>query len=173
MSYIHKFTLCFVINILFLLLCGCNIDTNDMSDEISLTSQESDTAISSNVVSDEADVTEADNATHNVILCTDKTEYTFDETLRCEMRSESENEYFAFKNGPDYAFVQYWSSDTNEWSRCEKEYVSKDIGLEGLRNNYTVSFTLSERADKGKEKYRVGMEFSWGTFYSNEFTIKE
>ena len=168
MRYIHKFSLCFVMLILFLLLCGCNVDTNDMSDEISLTSQESDT-----VVSDETDVTETDNTTHNVIMLTDKTEYTFDETLLCEMRLESENEYLAFKNGPDYAFVQYWNSDTNEWSRCEKEFAAKDIGLEGLRNNYTVSFTLSERADKGKEKYRVGMEFSWGTFYSNEFTIKE
>lgn len=109
--------------------------------------------------------------TKKVIITIYKNEYSMDERIKFEFRAENAGEGFTFsQQGPDAAFVQYWDGEV--WKKCEKEFGILEYAIEGRCNIYSTSFLLSDRADEGKEKYRLGMDFTCGTFYSEEFTIK-
>lgn len=101
---------------------------------------------------------------------TDKTEYSFDDIAKLTLTVESE---YSFEFG-DYHYIEYFDG---EWKKCEAEYeVKQVIYISEKETNIRVD--LSERADRGKEKYRVVLDVCMSydtetvfTVYSNEFFI--
>ena len=116
-------------------------------------------------------------STKKVIVTIDKKEYSWDEYVRVEFRAENEGEGFKLASAPDASFVEYL--DGTSWKICKTEFPVLEYGIEsryksGLFDSCKPQgFLLSERAIEGKEKYRVGFHFTCGTFYSEEFTLKE
>ena len=101
---------------------------------------------------------------------TDKTEYDYSDTIKLTLTIDSENE---IGYGDDY-YVEYYDG---EWKKCEIEYIVLELSHEATKET-VISFPLSERADKGREKYRVVFDVydivgkNLFTLYSNEFYIK-
>jgi hypothetical protein len=109
-----------------------------------------------------------------IVMTTDKTEYTIDEKIVLTYVANDETAELNFC----YYYVEYWDEEAKEWrvipAVCTEEAYSC-IG------KGTHMFKLSERADAGYPKYRVKCSF-WAdrffanktkrcTVYSNEFTI--
>ena len=109
-----------------------------------------------------------------IVMTTDKTEYTIDEKIVLTYVANDETAELNFC----YYYVEYWDEEAKEWrvipAVCTEEAYSC-IG------KGTHMFNLSERADAGYPKYRVRCSF-WAnrffanktkdcTVYSNEFTI--
>jgi hypothetical protein len=109
-----------------------------------------------------------------IVMTTDKTEYTIDEKIVLTYVANDETAELNFC----YYYVEYWDEEAKEWrvipAVCTEEAYSC-IG------KGTHMFKLSERADAGYPKYRVKCSF-WAdrffanktkrcTIYSNEFTI--
>ena len=109
-----------------------------------------------------------------IVMTTDKTEYTIDEKIVLTYVANDETAELNFC----YYYVEYWDEEAKEWrvipAVCTEE-AYRCIG------KGTHMFNLSERADAGYPKYRVRCSF-WAnrffanktkdcTVYSNEFTI--
>jgi hypothetical protein len=109
-----------------------------------------------------------------IVMTTDKTEYTIDEKIVLTYVANDETAELNFC----YYYVEYWDEEAKEWrvipAVCTEE-AYQCIG------KGTHMFKLSERADAGYPKYRVKCSF-WAdrffanktkrcTVYSNEFTI--
>ncbi len=109
-----------------------------------------------------------------IVMTTDKTEYTIDEKIVLTIVANDETAELNFC----YYYVEYWDEEAKEWrvipAVCTEE-AYRCIG------KGTHMFKLSERADAGYPKYRVKCSF-WAdrffanktkrcTVYSNEFTI--
>lgn len=170
MLYIRKAAIAFFTILLCVLLCACT-ETNT---EI-IHSETASEAVNESINESANDSVIPDvsypNRTENIIITTDKTEYSLNDIVILEIRSEDENEFFEFKNGEHYGFrVQYYDPDSNEWISFPADV--EEPAIEGAINTYTIEFVLSQRAEAGKSKYRIVHYFNWGTFYSNEFTIK-
>lgn len=168
-----------VIATLFVSLCSCiggessSVITDDtfVSSVIGESSKEtvSSEEESSSVSSEESVVDPIELS--DFTFTTDKTEYDYSDTIKLTLTIDSE---YPIAHGEDY-YVEYFDG---EWKRCEIEYVWREP-LYMPTKETTVSFPLSERADKGREKYRVvfDVQTQYGTqreftLYSNEFFIK-
>ena len=111
-----------------------------------------------------------------IVMTTDKTEYTIDEKIVLTIVANDETAELNFC----YYYVEYWDEEAKEWKDCEKEFSITEEAHRCIGKG-TYTFTLSERADAGYPKYRVKCSF-WAdrffanktkdcTVYSNEFTI--
>ena len=154
--------------------------------ELSSTPIESSVVEASSVESNatESDATESDAESSvpdfeqteplEIVMTTDKTEYTIDEKIVLTYVANDETAELNFC----YYYVEYWDEEAKEWrvipAVCTEE-AYRCIG------KGTHMFNLSERADAGYPKYRVRCSF-WAnrffanktkrcTVYSNEFTI--
>ena len=111
-----------------------------------------------------------------IVMTTDKTEYTIDEKIVLTIVANDETAELNFC----YYYVEYWDEEAKEWKDCEKEFSITEEAHRCIGKG-TYTFTLSERTDMGYPKYRVKCSF-WAdrffanktkrcTVYSNEFTI--
>lgn len=105
-------------------------------------------------------------------LRTNMSEYDFNDIVTLTLTVNSKHRFIY----DDYYEVEYFDG---EWKKCEAEYIVTDFAYYG-RTQAKIEFKLSERADKGKEKYRVKLSFilengkyDMHTVYSNEFYIKD
>lgn len=103
-------------------------------------------------------------------ITTDKEHYSFDDTLTFKITVDSDGE---FTYGRE-ARVQYLD-ENGDWKTSEKGfYFTEDAFLATFESEY--SFPVSERADPGKEKYRIILKIHHRchsyTVYSNEFSIE-
>lgn len=102
-------------------------------------------------------------------ISTEAEHYFFDSTVTFRLMVNSEQE---FTYGNEY-YVEYF--DKGVWTRCEKQFSFTEEAYVG-EFEAMLSFTLSDRADPGKEKYRIIMPVSSGghkySVYSNEFTAE-
>lgn len=167
-----------IIATLLIILCSCA--------EVETSSVITDDSVVSSVIDESSKVTESSEQESSFVsseisvvdpielsdftFTTDKTEYDYSDTIKLTLTIDSENE---IGYGEDY-YVEYFDG---EWKRCEIEYGCREPWYEAKKET-TVSFPLSERADKGKEKYRVVFDVydivgkNSFTLYSNEFYIK-
>ncbi len=102
-------------------------------------------------------------------ILTDAEHCFFDSTVTFRITVDSEKE---FTYGNEY-YVEYF--DNGSWKRCEKEFsFTEEAYIATFEAK--LSFTLSDRADAGKEKYRIVMNIHTDgetyTVYSNEFTAE-
>ncbi len=167
-----------IIAVFLAFLCSCtevetsSVITDDSSvssvaDESSkvVESSESESSFASSEVSVDDPIELSD-----FTFTTDKTEYDYSDTIKLTLTIDSE---YPIAYG-EYYYVEYYDG---EWKRCEIEYAVRDLGHEATKEA-VISFPLSERADKGKEKYRVVFDVydlvgeNSFTVYSNEFYIK-
>lgn len=170
MLYIRKTAIVFFAMLLCFLLCDCTQTDNEITQNESANESKNEEVNESADNSITPDVS-SPNRTENIIMTTDKTEYALSDIVILEIQSENENEFFEFKNGEHYGFrVQYYDPASDEWI-CFPADV-EEPAMEGALNTYTLEFVLSQWAEAGKAKYRIVHYFNWGTFYSNEFTIK-
>lgn len=102
---------------------------------------------------------------------TDKTEYSFNDIAKLTLTAESE---YSFYIGEDH-YVEFFDG---EWKKCESGYDVPGI-IHEAKEEAKIKFKISERADRGKEKYRVVLDVRMSydtetvfTVYSNEFFIK-
>jgi hypothetical protein len=144
-----------------LTLCACDTQENsDLSDVSNISD-----------ISDVSDVSVPEKLPDGAVrITTDKESYGFDEKVIFKIEVDSDEE---FSYGYDY-FIEYLDGD-GSWKRCEKDYYFIEIAMIGKREA-KVEFPLSERADEGKEKYRIAMRIHVGNnsydVRSNEFTAK-
>ena len=161
MEYIRKILCALLVVSIMLALCSCTEPQTESSVDESAFEESVADLIS----------------TKKVIVTIDKKEYSWDEYVRVEFHAENEGEGFKLASAPDASFVEYW--DGSAWKICKSEFPVLEYGIvstykSGLLDGCVPQpFQLSDRAIEGKEKYRVGFHFTCGTFYSEEFTIKE
>ena len=167
-----------IIAVLLAFLCSCiEVETSSaitddssvssVADESSnvIESSESESSFASSEVSVDDPIELSD-----FTFTTDKTEYDYSDTIKLTLTIDSE---YPIAHGEDY-YVEYFDG---EWKRCEIEYVWCEP-LYMPTKETVISFPLAERADKGKEKYRVVFDVydtvgkNSFTLYSNEFYIK-
>ncbi len=149
-----------IFSILFT-LCACDTQENKNDTDVSNTSDFSNTS----------DVSVSEKLPDGAIkITTDKESYGFDEKVIFKIEVDSDEE---FSYGYDY-FIEYLDGD-GSWKRCDKDFVYISILMIANREA-KVEFPLSERADEGKEKYRIAMRIHVGSnsydVRSNEFTAK-
>ena len=167
-----------IIAVLLAFLCSCTeVETSSAITDDSLISSAADESSKviesseqeSSFVSSEVSVDDPIELS-DFAFTTDKTEYDYSDTIKLTLTIDSE---YPIAHGEDY-YVEYFDG---EWKRCEIEYVWCEPWYEAKKET-TVSFPLSERADKGREKYRVVFDVydivgkNSFTLYSNEFYIK-
>lgn len=104
-----------------------------------------------------------------ITITTESEHLFFDSTMTFRITVDSDNE---FSYGNEY-YVEYY--ENGSWKRSEKEFsFTEEAYIATFEAK--LSFTLSDRADPGKEKYRIVMNISAGgethTVYSNEFTAE-
>ncbi len=147
---------------LSLVSCSGENDNNDQNID--------DEYIESSDVSAEKEKYPDRNVIANPIkIITDFEHCFFDSKMSFSIIVDSENE---FTYGNEY-YVEYY--DNGNWKRCEKEFSFTEEAYVATFEA-KLSFTLSDRADVGKEKYRIVMNISHNnkvhTVYSNEFTAE-
>ena len=109
-----------------------------------------------------------------IVMTTDKTEYTIDEKIVLTIVANDETAELNFC----YYYVEYWDEEAKEWRLSPAELPEPAYQCIG-KGTYT--FKLSERTTMGYPKYRVRKRFFSNRFfadkttgctvYSNEFTI--
>lgn len=103
-------------------------------------------------------------------ITTDKEHYSFDDTLTFKITVGSDGE---FSYGRD-ARIEY-CDENGDWKTSENRFFHTDDAFVATFES-EFSFTLSERADPGKEKYRIILKIHHRchsyTVYSNEFSIE-
>lgn len=160
-------------------------DTAEVSEDSS-THIESSVVEASSVESSEPEISEPESNAESsvpdfeqtepleIVMTTDKTEYTIDEKIVLTYVANDETAELNFC----YYYVEYWDEEAKEWRVSPAEFTEEAYRCIG-KGTYT--FKLSERTAMGYPKYRVRCSF-WAnrffanktkdcTVYSNEFII--
>lgn len=155
---------------------GCVSEPDESSAEASSLPFESDNPAESSSLPPESELpkapTEEDIANaQKTVLLTDKKVYDIDDQLTLTIKAPDETDMIEFGG---YCYVQYFNTETDEWTDFEIKEGVKDIMI-GTCGKASYSITLSKRADAGYEKYRLKNDVSVNsvrlTLYSEEFTI--
>lgn len=105
------------------------------------------------------------------VLLTDKKVYDIDDKLTLTIKAPNETDEIEI--GWD-CYVQYFNTETDEWTDFTIKEEIQDT-LNSTHGKLSYSFTLSERADAGYEKYRLKHNVAVNsvklTIYSEEFAI--
>ena len=174
-----------VLALCLLFACGCT-QSEDISEASSVENGESSltesTTDESSAVDNSSDFsvppdTRDDKISECVVMTTDKTEYSVDETMKVFLSTNHKDPDDEIFYG-DYFHFEYYKD--GEWRRCsEKDYGCIDMSWSfGADTQYeaTHHIKIYERIDEGYEKYRVVSEFDSdkhkpGLIYSNEFVL--
>ena len=165
----HIFIFVILASLLFS-LCSCNENPHNTSN-ISGTGSSGNPDLSAEESSSDAvDSVDEKLDISAFSLTSDKTEYSYGDTVKLTLTVDSE---YQFLYGED-CYIEYFDS---EWKKCDIEYVIPEIVCNGEKTA-VINVKLSERADKGREKYRAVQEVRMSydtetvfTVYSNEFFI--
>ncbi len=116
------------------------------------------------------------NTNGEVSLTTNKTTYDFDDTVKLTLKINSDDTFMY----DDYFYIEYFDG---EWKKSEVDFTPNNL-VYFEKKQAKIKFELSERAETGKEKYRVCFTYGFKndlkqadtlsqqyTVYSNEFFI--
>ncbi|MBQ4316882.1 MAG: hypothetical protein IJC20_01410 [Clostridia bacterium] len=158
-----------ILTSLLLSLCSCTETSPDTSNTSGTSGSDSsnlyveESSLHTELIDEKLDISAFS-------LTTDKTEYNLNDTINLTLTVDSE---YQFLYGED-CYIEYFDS---EWKKCDIEYVIPEIVCNGEKTA-VINVKLSERADKGREKYRAVQEVRMSydtetvfTVYSNEFFI--
>ena len=120
--------------------------------------------------------TRDDKISECVVITTEKTEYSVDETMKVFLSTNHKDPDDLIYYGDRFWFEYY---KDGEWHKCEKDFMWTEEALcFGAISQYEAThyIKISERIDEGYEKYRVVSEFRSdkhkpGLIYSNEFVL--